>query len=141
MINSRDFSACAVYSSTSGQAWPWAVQLIYYDGSLTWILFLLQFYRGHNWDTEHYAIWPRLHSREYWRICTMPIILQYIRHLFTNFSTNYHSLSIPYMPVPMDFSSWYTGNAITIRMPEEYYVLIKQNHWIRLKMKLNDTKI
>lgn len=71
----------------------------------------------------------------------MPIILQYIRHLFTNFSTNYHSLSIPYMPVPMDFSSWYTGNAITIRMPEEYYVLIKQNHWIRLKMKLNDTKI
>lgn len=71
----------------------------------------------------------------------MPIILQYIRHLFTNFSANYHSLSIPYMPVPIDFLSWYTGNAITIRKPEEYYVLIKQKHWIRLKMKLNDMKI
>lgn len=73
----------------------------------------------------------------------MPIILQYIRHLFTNFSANYHSLSIsiPYMPVPMDFLSWYTRNGITIRKPEEYYVLIQQNSWIRLKMKLNDTEI
>lgn len=71
----------------------------------------------------------------------MPINLQYIRYLFTNFSTNYYSLSISYMPVPTDFLSWYTRNAITIRKPEEYYVLIKQNLQMRLKMKSNDTEI